>query len=108
MMTKKNKIFIENTARRDINSIYSFYEFNYGKTYSKKYMKTFKNKINILCEFPYIGVLTDYDTTIDVDIRKIIVGRYSVYYMFLEESNKVIIIRIIEQKLNQFDDNEIA
>ena len=49
-MTKKNKIFIDKTARRDINSIYSFYEFNYGKTYSKKYMKIFKSKINILCE----------------------------------------------------------
>lgn len=108
MMTKKNKIFIDKTARRDINSIYSFYEFNYGKTYSKNYMKIFKNKINILCEFPYIGVLTDYDTTVDVDIRKIIVGRYSVFYTFLEEDNEVRIIRIIEQKLNQFDDDEIA
>lgn len=73
MMTKKNKIFIDKTARRDTNSIYSFYEFNYGKSYSNKYMKTFRKKINILCEFPYIGVLTDYDTTVDVDIRKIIV-----------------------------------
>ena len=108
MMTKKNKIFIDKTARRDINSIYSYYEFNYGKAYSNKYMKTFKNKINILCEFPYIGVLTDYDTTVDVDIRKIIVGRYSVFYTFLEEDNEVRIIRIVEQKLNQFDDNEIA
>lgn len=108
MMTKKNKIFIDKTARRDINSIYSFYEFNYGKTYSKKYMKIFKSKINILCEFPYIGVLTDYDTTVDVDIRKIIVGRYSVFYTFLEENNEVRIIRIVEQKLNQFDDDEIA
>lgn len=108
MMTKKNKIFIDKTARRDINSICSFYEFNYGKTYSKKYMKTFKNKINILCEFPYIGVLTDYDTTVDVDIRKIIVGRYSVFYTFLEENNEVRIIRIVEQKLNQFSDDEIA
>lgn len=107
-MTKKNKIFIDKTARRDINSIYSFYEFNYGKTYSKNYMKIFKNKINILCEFPYIGVLTDYDTTVDVDIRKIIVGRYSVFYTFLEENNEVRIIRIVEQKLNQFDDDEIA
>ena len=44
MMTKKNKIFIEHTARRDIDSIYSFYEFNCGKAYSKKYLKTFKNK----------------------------------------------------------------
>lgn len=108
MMTKKNKIFIDKAARRDINSIYSFYEFNYGKTYSKKYMKTFKNKINILCEFPCIGVLTDYDTTVDVDIRKIIVGRYSVFYIFLEENNEVRIIRIIEQKLNQFNNDEIA
>lgn len=107
-MMKKNKIFIDKTARRDINSIYSFYEFNYGKTYSKKYMKTFKSKINILCEFPYIGVLTDYDTTVDVEIRKIIVGRYSVFYTFIEENNEVRIIRIVEQKLNQFDDNEIA
>ena len=57
-MTKKNKIFIDKTARRDINSIYSYYEFNYGKAYSNKYMKTCKNKINILCEFPYIVVLT--------------------------------------------------
>lgn len=108
MMTKKNKIFIDKTARRDINSIYSFYEFNYGKTYSNKYMKTFKNKINILCEFPYIGVLTDYDTTVDVDIKKIIVGRYSVFYIFLDENDEVRIIRIVEQKLNQFDDDEIA
>ena len=108
MMTKKNKIFIDKTARRDINSIYSFYEFNYGKTYSKNYMKIFKNKINILCEFPYIGVLTDYDTKVDVDIWKIIVGRYSVFYTFLEEDNEVRIIRIVEQKLNQFDDDEIA
>lgn len=108
MMTKKNKIFIDKTARRDINSIYSFYEFNYGKTYSKNYMKIFKNKINILCEFPYIGVLTDYDTKVAVDIRKIIVGRYSVFYTFLEEDNEVRIIRIVEQKLNQFDDDEIA
>ena len=65
------------------NAVNRLSDGNYSKTYSKKYMKTFKNKINILCEFPYIGVLTDYDTTVDVDIRKIIVGRYSVYYMFL-------------------------
>ena len=108
MMTKKNKIFIENAAKRDLNSIYSFYKYNYGKNYSSKYIQAFKSKINILCDFPYIGVLTDYYTTVDVDIRKIIVGRYNVFYLFLEESNKVIIIRIIEQKQNQFNDDEIA
>ena len=31
------------------------------------------------------------------NIIKISVGRYSVFYMFLEESNKVIIIRIIDK-----------
>lgn len=54
MITKKNKIFIDKTARRDINSIYSFYEFNYGKSYSNKYMKTFRKKLTFYVNFPIL------------------------------------------------------
>ena len=65
------------------------------------------NEINGICNYPGSGSPVDNDFISDKRVRKVLVGNYIMFYRFLDDINKIEILRIIYGKRNPDKFNNI-
>lgn len=83
-----------NEAQNDRIEILKYWiERNKSKTYSKKLNQLFKESLNRISKYPFIGKLTDLE-----NVRIKIVRDYVIYYKIT--LNEIIVLRIWDSRQN--------
>jgi len=78
----RSKLKWTRIAIRQRNHIFEYWnERNKSNAYSKKLNRNIKERITLLKQFPNLGKTTDFGHT-----RVILLGHYSIFYQFIENS----------------------
>ena len=100
-MDKKFKIIMQNSAQKDILTIYNYISIVLGNTAaSNKLMQKIKDRFNEIATYPKSAPLLINEYVKNKNIRKLIIDNYIAFYEINEQKNEIIVLRILHCTTN--------
>jgi len=100
-MESEYSYFFTAAARSDLDGIIGYMVSDLDNpTAAKSFLDKLQNSLRDICCFPYSGtpVVNKY---LDIsNVRKILTGNYTVYYLAQANEQKVIVLRIVYSRRN--------
>ena len=104
-MTEKYEVLLSIKAKEDLKSIVFYINNNLKEpAIAKKYAKIIKEEIMSLSYFPQRNAIITEESLKNLQIRKIVVKNYIIFYKVNEESSVVNIERILYGASNWMDE----
>lgn len=98
---KEYNIEFSNEARKDLIDIFRYIKINLQETnIAEKLLKKIKKSIYGLSKSPYIYAIIDNEYTKILQLRKITVNNYIIFFKIIDKENKVLIVRILYGRRN--------
>jgi toxin ParE1/3/4 len=82
-------------ARKDMSEIRSFTKQEWGLAQSDRYIKTIKEKLELLAKNPRAGI--DRSADLGEEIRSVFIGSHTIYYSF--DANTLTVRAILHQAM---------
>ena len=97
-----NRYSLTDLAVTDLDTAFSYIcEELKNPSAAMEFSKRIEEAISTICLFPNSGVLLENDLTKSSEVRKFVVDRYLIYYLFDCNAKIVHILRIVFARRNQ-------
>jgi len=83
------------SAHKDMNEIVDYYK-QYSSIGAKRIRSKMRKAIRNIYAQPYMGAKVINDELTGLELRKVVIENYLMFYKVFEEENKIVIYRVVD------------